>query len=385
MRRILSSLTIILSFLFCQFASVNAAEKLTVTFFGSANCRECGEIKEAILSPLMQDLDSVLVVKIKDIEKPTDMKLSFAMEKAYGLTKSSPQELYLPDTVLCGYDAIMADGERLIRNYASDRSKWKSKFVVGDSTVELASTADVIRKRMDTFTFIGLFAAGFVDGINPCAIGTMIFLISFLGTQKRRRSDMLKIGLTFTATVFVTYLSIGLGTFRILTALKQFYWLSFAIRAFAVTVAVSVAAVCIRDAIVFYRTRDVSKIKDQLPKPIKMLIHKVIKGNLSSEKIVLGAIVAGFVVTLLEGACTAKIYLPTIVVMTQQFGFRAIGWLLLLFYNFLFVLPLLIVLISAAYGMKWEKLAKFTQNHLPLMKVLLALVLLAMAAFLTIG
>ena len=71
--------------------------------------------------------------------------------------------------------------------------------------------------------------------------------------------------------------------------------------------------------------------------------------------------------------------------MTHHFGFRLLGWGLLLFYNFLFILPLLIVMISAAYGLKWNKLAKFTQNHLLLMEVLLALVLFALAAFISVG
>jgi len=213
----------------------------------------------------------------------------------------------------------------------------------------------------------------------------MIFLISFLGTHRRRRSDVLAIGLTFTATVFVTYLSIGLGAFKILSMMAQFYWLSLAIRGTAVTLAVVVALMSIWDAIKFYRTRDLAQMKVQLPKGIKLLIHGVIRDNLTNRTLVVGAIVTGFVVTLLEGACTAKIYLPTIVLMTQHFGFRLIGWLLLLFYNFLFVLPLLCVMIASAYGLQWTRLSKFTQNHMALMKVLLALVLFALAAFISVG
>ena len=54
-------------------------------------------------------------------------------------------------------------------------------------------------------------------------------------------------------------------------------------------------------------------------------------------------------------------------------------------YNFLFVLPLLIVLIAMAYGLKWDKLSRFQQKHMVLAKLLLALVLFGLAAFITIG
>ncbi len=250
---------------------------------------------------------------------------------------------------------------------------------------ETVTTAGAIKEKVSLFTFFGLFAAGFLDGVNPCAIATMIFLISFLGTQKRRRTDVIKIGLAFSATVFCTYFLLGLGAFRILTLMNQFYWLSLSIRIVAVSLSVFVALLSIRDAIVFYRTHDTAAMKVQLPKPIKLLIHSVIKDNLSSNSIVVGAVVTGFIVTLLEGACTAKIYLPTIVLMTRAVGFRLLGWLLLVFYNFLFVLPLLIVMMAAAFGLKWTRLSKFTQNHLALMKVLLAVVLLALATFISMG
>jgi hypothetical protein len=146
-----------------------------------------------------------------------------------------------------------------------------------------------------------------------------------------------------------------------------------------------VALLSIWDAIHYYRTKNTSDMKVQLPKGIKLLIHSVIRGNLSSNKIVVGAIITGFLVTLFEGACTFKIYLPTIMAMTHTFGFKLLGWLLLVVYNFLFVLPLLIVLTATAYGLKWNKLSSFQQKHMVITKLLLALVLFGLAAFISMG
>ncbi len=120
----------------------------------------------------------------------------------------------------------MKTGRALIENYLSHPEKWAYRHAYGDSTIDTVSSSNSIRERIGKFTFIGLFAAGFVDGINPCAIATMIFLISFLGTQERSRKEVLKIGLAFTGTVFVTYLSLGLGAFKILSMFEHFYWIS---------------------------------------------------------------------------------------------------------------------------------------------------------------
>jgi cytochrome c biogenesis protein CcdA len=357
--------------------------KLTVHFFGSSTCEECHQIQTLLLQPLSERYDGRLDLKIHDLETDSGLQLAMTMEKRYGVKKTSPQELFLPDTFVTGYKDIMQSGRQLIEQRL-ERVRALQQTWAADTAGAPVNLRSAIKERMSMFTFVALFGAGFLDGVNPCAIATMIFLISFLGTQKRRRIDVIKIGLAFSATVYVTYFSIGLGAFRILTLMDQFFWLSLGINAVAVCLSVYVAILSIRDAVVFYRTHDTAAMKVQLPRPIKLLIHSVIKDNLSSNKIVVGAVITGFIVTLLEGVCTAKIYLPTIVVMTKAVGFRLLGWLLLVFYNFLFVLPLLIVMMAAAFGMKWTRLSKFTQNHLALMKVLLALVLFALAGYITV-
>jgi hypothetical protein len=367
------------------FAHASSSQKLQLIFFGSPTCGECLEIKEQLLKPLEKQYTAKLKVTVRNIEDEKDLALLTAMEKGYRITTTAPQELFFPDTVLVGYSVIMKNGRQLIESYLSHPEKWVYAHAYGDSTIDTVNIARVITDRMKTWSFIGLFAIGFVDGVNPCAIASMIFLISFLGTQKRKRSDVLKIGLAFTMTVFVTYFLLGLGAFRILSLMDKFYWFSLAIRALAVGIAVWVALLSIWDAVHYYRTKDTGEMRVQLPKGIKILIHSVIRENLTANKIVVGAIVTGFFVTLLEGACTAKIYLPTIMAMTHTFGFRFVGWLLLVFYNFLFVLPLLIVLTATAYGLQWNRLSSFQKKHIVLTKLLLALVLFGLAAFISLG
>ncbi|HEX7510162.1 MAG TPA: hypothetical protein VF335_02595, partial [Chitinivibrionales bacterium] len=336
MKRLLTALLIALT---CAsiVAGNGSPEKLHIIFFGSATCGECMEIKEKILKPLEKQYAEKLTLTYRDIEQQKDLTLLTAMEKGFNVKNPATQELYFPDTVLTGYDDITKKGRALIESRLSRPETWKWAHAYGDNTIDTTKAAAMIKDRMRTWSFIGLFAIGFVDGVNPCAIASMIFLISFLGTQQRKRSDVLKIGLSFTATVFLTYFLLGLGAFRILSLMDKFYWFSLAIRITAVGIAVWVALLSIWDAVHYYRTKDTGEMKVQLPKGIKLLIHSVIRGNMSSNKIVVGAIITGFFVTLLEGACTAKINLPTIMAMTHTFGFRLVGCLLLVVYNFLFV------------------------------------------------
>lgn len=361
----------------CLFAS----PKLTVHFFGSSTCGECAEIRTTLLMPLAREYKDLLDVRIHDIDSDDGFRLLVAMEEKFGVKQSSPQELYLPDTVLLGYESIMKRGKAMIEACLADTGKWAAS----DVAVETGALAETLRNRFRQFTFIQIVVAGLVDGVNPCAIATMIFLISFLAVQKRKRSEVLAIGLTFTASVFFTYLLLGLGAFKALSMLQSYHWIATGLRWFAVIFAGAVAIVCFRDAIVYKMTGKAKDIKLQLPAALKTRIHKTISGNLSNRNLIVGTAITGFLVTLLEAVCTGQVYLPTIILMTQAEGLKLTGWLLLLFYNFLFVLPLLIVMILAYFGLRWDELSRSTQKNLPLLKTIMGVVLLGLAAFLAIA
>ena len=77
-------------------------------------------------------------------------------------------------------------------------------------------------------------------------------------------------------------------------------------------------------------------------------------------------------------------YVPYIVAMTQRESLRLKGFLFLILYNFLFVLPLLIVMVLAYFGLKWNDLAKKTQKNMVFLKITLGLVMTALAFYLAI-
>jgi cytochrome c biogenesis protein CcdA len=375
------NLAITILFILIQTAFPETASKCILYFFGSSTCGECAEIKTTLLKPFAAQYPDKIDLRILDIESDSGFQRLVAMEEKYGVKSSSPQELYFPDTVLLGYEAIMKHGKEMIEWYLEHPERWGTEEV----TVEAEEFTKKLKERFQQFTFVQIVLAGLVDGVNPCAIATMIFLISFLAVQKRKKGEVLAIGMTFTATVFLTYLLLGLGAFKALSMLQSYHWVATGLRWFAVAFAAIVAVICFRDAIVFAITGKAKDIKLQLPAALKTRIHKTISGNLSNRSLVVGTAVTGFLVTLLEAVCTGQVYLPTIILMTQSEGLKLTGWLYLLFYNFLFVLPLLIIMILAYYGLRWDELSRTTQKHLPLLKTIMGIVLIGLAVFLAVA
>jgi cytochrome c biogenesis protein CcdA len=368
-------------YVFVQTAWSGTLPKLTLHFFGSSTCGECAEIKTTLLKPLGEQNREKLEVLIHDIDSDSGFQLAVAMEEKFKVKASSPQELFFPDTVLLGYESIMKNGRGMIKYYLDHPERWgTTKVIVGKGNL-----AETVKKRFQQFTFVQIVLAGLVDGVNPCAIATMIFLISFLAVQKRKRSEILAVGLTFTVSVYSTYLLLGLGAFKALSMLQSYHWIATGLRWSAVAFAGVVAVICFRDAIVYKMTGKAKDIKLQLPTALKTRIHKTISGNLSNRSLVVGTAITGFLVTLLEAVCTGQVYLPTIILMTQAEGLKLTGWLYLLFYNFLFVLPLLIVMILAYYGLRWDDLSRTTQKNLPLLKTIMGVVLIGLAVFLAVA
>jgi len=383
MKRRNSLLLLLFTILFPLLSAPVRTDTLEITFFGSATCNECMRIKNELLTPLVKQYEGRLVMKFFDIETDSGIKAVVAYEKNYNVTSNSAQELFFPDTFLCGFDDIMKHGRAMIENrLANGVTEAKTAAVTADS-VDLKHVLQ--SKTFSRAFFFGTLVTGLIDGINPCAIATMIFLISFLATRKKKRGEIILIGMAYTGTVFFTYLAMGLGMKGILEHIKGYHMVSNIIRWGAFSLAVVVAILSFRDAIIFKKTKKTDEIALQLPKAVKMRIHKIISGNLSSGNLLIGSIITGFLVTLLEAICTGQMYVPYIVAMTQQPSMRVVGILYLIFYNFLFVLPLLIVMILAYFGLKWNDLAKQTQKQMVTLKILLGIIMTALAFYLAVG
>ena len=360
-----------------SFAQGGVNDKLEIHFFGSNTCMECQELRHRIFRPLVAQHEDSLLFLSFDLDNPRYYEKLMQYDNFFGVAKPSPIALFFADTFLTGFEDVSRLSQSMILERLANREKWQP-IILG----ETADIEDLLQARVDAFGFWAITLAGLADGINPCAIATMIFLISFLTLKKRKRGEILLIGLLYTGTVFVTYFALGLGAFKLLNYLGRFQIVSQIIGWTGVGFAALVGLLALFDAIKHALGRKPEEMTLQLPKSVKKSIHKVISKNLNSRHLVIGTIITGFLVTIFEAACTGQTYLPTIILMTHHESFRAQGITWLLYYNFLFVLPLLFVMVAAYFGLTWERLSTMTQKHLALLKLIGGFVMLGIALYL---
>lgn len=212
----------------------------------------------------------------------------------------------------------------------------------------------------------GLIAiAALVDSVNPCAFSILFLSITFLFSIGKSRADIVKAGFAYIFGIFATYVLIGLGILKVLSIFGISYFIpklgAFAIIAFGT----------------------VGLINEFFPKfPIKLKIPEFAYGKIAKimEKATIpGAIFLGVAVGMFEFPCTGGPYLFVLGLLHEQ-GSYLKGLAYLLFYNFIFVAPLMIILAFSVNKKVLEHAEKVRKAETKEARIWLALIMILLGS-----
>ncbi|OGY42224.1 MAG: hypothetical protein A2Y67_01775 [Candidatus Buchananbacteria bacterium RBG_13_39_9] len=193
--------------------------------------------------------------------------------------------------------------------------------------------ATMLENRGISFALIA--TAGLLDGINPCAIGMLILLLGYLMVFSHEPHRMVRLGLIYIVTVFITYFLIGILFSQIVYQLLAQSWyqeLSHIIKYIIIVVIWVAALINIKDFFAYGKWFSLGVSKGKVPLLLKLI--KKVDWH--------ATILLGMAVTVFELPCSLPLYVGSIAIMTATFHYlRTIGYLLV--YNLMFVTPLIIV------------------------------------------
>ncbi|MHB0857856.1 MAG: cytochrome c biogenesis protein [Anaerolineae bacterium] len=244
------------------------------------------------------------------------------------------------------------------------------------------AAAQTIVERFRSFGLLTVVGAGLLDGVNPCAFATMIFLLSYLSLNKRKGRALLATGAAFTLGVFLTYLGVGFGFLRFLSSLPFLHIIGKWV--YGVTVLLCLALAW--GSIVDYRRAKAGRLEDmslKLPDRMRGWIKALVRKGSSARRFVLSAFALGFAVSVVELACTGQVYLPTIVFVLGIPEWRGQASLALLLYNIMFVLPLIGVFLLVYFGTTSQQLIDWMTRHTATIKLGMASLFLMLAGWLS--
>lgn len=203
-----------------------------------------------------------------------------------------------------------------------------------------------------------------IDSINPCAIGVLILMISVMLANKSSVTRMIILGSFYVLAIFLTYLLAGLGILYFLASIPLFV---------TEYISITVGSLIILAGLIeikdfFWYGRGFSL---GIPPYFAKKIHGMATNISIPGVIVTGAFVAG-----VELPCTGAPYLAIITILSTNFN--AVAFLMLVLYNIIFVLPLIIILILVAGGLKLHLVKSWKQESRGLMRLMIGLLLIGL-------
>lgn len=353
---------------------------LKLVYFLKPGCQECAKVS-ALLADFKRDFPLLEVEEHNILEGPSTL-LNQALCDRFSVP-SNQQNIAPSVFTQTGFlvreniqpQALGNLLDKAMRSPQDD--SWSS---VGEQ--DLSKAREEVEDRYDSLTLPIVIGAGLLDGVNPCAFATIIFFLSYLQIARRSPREMLMVGAAFILAIFLTYLAAGLALHRVLAAITTQVqgiqkWLNWIFGSLALLAAI----LSLRDAVLAHRGR-AGDMTLQLPAFLKDRIRGAIRTGARSRRFVIAAFVVGVVVSFLELACTGQVYAPIIYQIQQG---RADAFGMLVIYNLAFILPLVIIFLAAWAGLRSEALIRFQKKSTATIKILLALLFLALAIFMFFG
>ena len=349
-----------------------------ITYFHKRGCQKCARASD-ILKRLKTEYPQVVV------------EMRYAKESR-GLLEAMGALYNVPEVKRLTTPAVFIGDEYLLDELDEARLKAiVEKYLLTGVSSRLSEAegksgeaGTEIVKRFSAFGTLAVAGAGLLDGINPCAFATIVFFISYMSLVGRERKEMLIAGGAFATAVFVTYLLMGMGLLKFLSFLNEFSVIAKCVYLLAAIGTFILAFLSLYDAIKAKQGK-VKEITLQLPKSLKLRIHKVIREQTRTSGVVIGAVVIGFAISALELVCTGQVYLPTITFVMGVEGMRVNALAYLILYNLMFITPLVVVFGFVYWGTTSLQLGGVLQRHLMSVKLGTGVLLVGLGIWLILG
>lgn len=240
---------------------------------------------------------------------------------------------------------------------------------------------------MADITLIKIITLAAADAINPCAFAVMtMILVSILLANPEKKNKVLVGGIAFTLAVFIGYFFYGLIMVQLFKSFIQFTsniypYLTKGLAVFAIILGIF----NIKDFIKYQP----GGLATEMPLNFRPRVKQIIKGVTSPT----GAFITGIFVTLFLLPCTIGPYIIATgslanITNGNIFSFSVLKILVpwLLFYNLIFILPMLGITLIVYFGVSTtDKLSEWKERKIKYIHLITGLLLIALGIAILTG
>lgn len=347
-------------------SSAGVSHKINVIEFYRESCSHCQAIK-----PFLKDIEKKykdeIIMKRYEVELDEVARalyLNFLDAYAVPRGEGVVPMIFVGDKVLNGDVSIQTGLEPALAYCLAKGCALNDGLdaaVGGLVPKPLATTSD-----RGNITLGLIVVTALIDSVNPCAIAVLLFLIAFLLAIKASKQRLLLLGGVYIFAVFATYLLAGFGLLKFIRVFN----LAGTIKFIAGGILIFAGLVSIKDF--FWYGRGISL---KIPERAKPIIQKYLQTGSIPAIFLAGVLVSAF-----ELPCTGEVYLGILSMMSGLGGAAPTsGILYLLLYNVIFVLPLILILLAAVFGLKIDRIEQVRQERRKWLRLLIGLGMLFLA------
>ena len=241
-------------------------------------------------------------------------------------------------------------------------------------TEKQSTAVPVISSKL---TLAKVASLALVDAVNPCALAVLLLMLTaIMAYNPGSKKKILLAGLAFVASIFVIYFFYGLAIIRLFQLIQSLasvkLWLYRALGALAILLGLF----NVKDFF-FYKPGGVGT---EMP----MFLRPKAKKLLSKATSPIGAGVMGILVTVFLLPCTIGPYFIAGGILSSMQVWNTIPWLI--FYNFLFVLPMLAIVFSVYGGLSRVKdVSQWKEKNITKIHLVEGLIMLILGGIMVLG
>jgi cytochrome c biogenesis protein CcdA/thiol-disulfide isomerase/thioredoxin len=381
------------------------AQPICIYFFYGLGCPHCERTKP-VIEALVKKYPQVQLKAFEIYFNTTNQAMFKEFNKRYAVTEGLIPSVFIGDRALVGENAVRTALEERIIWYTTNPAICPAFYSISGGlpqdgspaqlgnltaqsgnltphpgnmtpqppnlTPQPGQTPDLVNLPPPGpagLTIPAIVVAAAIDSINPCAFAVLIFLLAYLTSLGERRR-ILMVGVTYIATVFVVYFMAGLG---LLTVVQQL-GLTGIVFTFAAVIAIIAGLINIAEVLL---NREIFTLA--IPVSQKAAIDKYVKRASVPSAIVLGALVS-----MVELPCTGGVYLAILGLIGDRMTLME-GIPYLLFYNLIFVLPLILILLLVYWGGTPERMEAFRTGSSRWVRLVMGIVMVALGAAMLLG
>jgi cytochrome c biogenesis protein CcdA len=317
-------------------------------YFTGDNCPHCVKAKP-VIDKILSDTPNLVLIMY---EVQSELQNTPVLEKyssEYGIKPAFPLIIFGEENYLQGDSPIISQLKNkasalksnpcpLIDKSSIDYNLLNSSTLPGKPRIlskgnnsHVNTSSEGIKTEL---TIIKIISLASTDAINPCVYAVLVWiLIAILTSNPDKKRKVLLSGLAFAAAVFIIYFLYGVAIVAFFQAVQSFAKMKIIFYKIMALLAILIGILNIRDFLSYKPGR----AGTEMPLMFRPKVKKIISAVTSPK----GAFGLGAFVTIFLLPCTIGPYIIAGGILSSLKITSVLSWLL--FYNFIFVLPIIII------------------------------------------